>query len=89
MMIRLLIVFALITNSLNGYTQEPRYQMSIYFGGGSNYITENQLSDLKIFLQLITNVQQYNITIHSHTDNIGSEEFNEWLSKMRSQSTIE
>lgn len=89
MMLRLSIVFALTVLRLNGFSQEPKYHMSIYFGGGSNYISENQRSDIKTFLELINNIEQYNITIHSYTDNIGGEEFNRWLSKMRSQSTIE
>jgi len=88
-MLRLSIVFALTVLRLNGFSQEPKYHMSIYFGGGSNYISENQRSDIKTFLELINNIEQYNITIHSYTDNIGGEEFNRWLSKMRSQSTIE
>ncbi|MCK5278818.1 MAG: OmpA family protein, partial [Cyclobacteriaceae bacterium] len=37
----------------------------------------------------IHNIDQYNITIHSHTDNIGGVEFNEWLSQMRSQSAMD
>ncbi len=88
MMLRLLIIFTLTALSLNGFSQEPKYHMSIYFGGGSNYISESQRSEIKTFLELINNVEQYDITIHSYTDNIGGEEFNEWLSKMRSQSTI-
>lgn len=88
-MIRLLLTFSLILVSSWGLAQEPRYQMSIYFGGGSYYITEDQREAVKSFLFNIQNVSQYNITIHSHTDNIGGVEFNDMLSQLRSQSTIE
>ncbi len=67
----------------------PQYQISIYFGGGSYYISQEQQKAIEEFIQNIPNVEQYNITIHSHTDNIGGVEFNNWLSKMRSQSAIE
>ena len=69
--------------------QEPKYQISIYFGGGSFYISDGQREAIQEFLLNIHNVEQYNITIHSHTDNIGGVEFNEWLSKMRSESAME
>ncbi len=67
----------------------PQYQISIYFGGGSYYISQEQQRAIEEFIQNIPNVEQFNITIHSHTDNIGGVEFNNWLSKMRSQSAIE
>ena len=88
-MLRLLTTSVLLLISLLSLSQKPRYQMSIYFGGGSYYITSEQKEALKDFLNAIDNVQQYNITIHSHTDNIGGVEFNNWLSQMRSQSTLE
>ena len=71
------------------FAQEPKFQFSIYFRGGSYYITEDQREDLKNFLLNINNVDQYNMTIHSHTDNIGGVEFNDMLSRMRSQSAME
>jgi len=74
----------------NGLAQTgPQYQISIYFSGGSYYITEDQQLDLVEFIHKIPNIEQFNITIHSHTDNIGGVEFNDWLSKMRSQSAFE
>ena len=63
--------------------------MSIYYGGGSYYISEDQKLDLLNFLLKIPHVEQYNITIHSHTDNIGGVEFNNWLSQMRSWSALQ
>lgn len=56
---------------------------SIFFDGGSYYIDQEQGGELIDFLdgELLEN---YEIHIHSHTDNIGSIEFNKKLSKMRS-----
>lgn len=88
-MLRLLTTISILFISYAGHSQEPKYQISIYFGGGSNYITEDQKEDIKKFLLNIHNIDHYNITIHSHTDNIGGVEFNEWLSQMRSQSALE
>ena len=88
-MLRLLTLISILFISYAGNSQEPKYQISIYFGGGSNYITEDQKEDIKNFLLNIHNIDQYNITIHSHTDNIGGVEFNEWLSQMRSQSAMD
>lgn len=74
----------------SSFAQEgPKYQISIYFGGGSYYISEDQKSAITQFLNEIPHVEQYSITIHSHTDNIGGVEFNNWLSQMRSQSALE
>ena len=72
------------------FAQEgPQHQISIYFGGGNFYISEDQRMAVQEFIHKIPHVEQFNITIHSHTDNIGGVEFNDWLSKMRSQSAFE
>jgi OOP family OmpA-OmpF porin len=63
--------------------QEPHAIKSIYFGGGSYYIDEEQSVSLSEFLQKHLETGQYEITIHSHTDNIGGAAYNEWLSEMR------
>mgnify|MGYP003740816803 FL=1 len=41
------------------------------------------------FLDSIPNIHNYVITVHSHTDNVGGKEYNEWLSQMRSESVVE
>lgn len=69
--------------------QEPHAIKSIYFGGGSYSIDEFQSLELSEFLNEQLNSGQYNITIHSHTDNIGGVEYNQWLSEMRGQSVID
>ena len=79
---------------LNGlfasFAQEgPTHKISIYFGGGSHYISEEQKVKIQQFISNIPHVEQYSITIHSHTDNIGGVEFNDWLSQMRSHSAQE
>jgi len=62
---------------------------SIYFGGGSYVIDEVQLYELHEFINNIEQPDHYQITITSHTDNIGGEAFNKWLSEMRGGAVIE
>ncbi len=61
---------------------------SIYFGGGSYYIDGFKIQELQNFINEIEGIQNYTITIHSYTDNIGSPEFNQRLSEFRSQAAI-
>ncbi len=61
---------------------------SLYFGGGSYYVDDEQVADLYNFLDSIPDLRAYTISIHSHTDNIGGKAYNEWLSQMRSRSAI-
>lgn len=68
---------------------EPSFMKSIFFGGGSFFVEWDQSEKLKEFLDSIPNIHNYIITVHSHTDNIGGEEYNTWLSEMRSESVIE
>jgi outer membrane protein OmpA-like peptidoglycan-associated protein len=63
-------------------------QTSIFFGGGSWQIDDEQLAELEKLIQSINDIQDYQISIYSHTDNIGGREFNEWLSQKRSESVI-
>lgn len=72
-----------------GYGQEDEQKpliKSIYFGGGSYYIDEEQAEGLYEWLEGIENIHMYQINIKSHTDNIGSKTFNQYLSEMRSES---
>ena len=71
----------------NGISNDKTYIIkSIFFRGGSYYIDGEQREDIVEFLnsQILEN---YEIHIHSHTDPIGGKEYNEWLSRMRSEST--
>ncbi|MCP9769974.1 OmpA family protein [Lacihabitans sp. LS3-19] len=62
---------------------------SIYFGGGSYYVDKNQAQQLEDLVKSIKNLEYYEINIMSHTDPVGGREFNEYLSRMRSQSAID
>ena len=63
---------------------------SIFFGGGSYIISEDQAAELYHWLDSIPNLlEKYDIHLISHTDPIGGKEYNEWLSKMRSTAVEE
>jgi outer membrane protein OmpA-like peptidoglycan-associated protein len=65
---------------------QDEIRRSIYFGGGSYYVDELQAGDLYDWLDSIPNLlDKYDIQLSSHTDPIGGKEYNEWLSKMRSE----
>lgn len=57
---------------------------SIYFGGGSYYIDDEQIAEMQKFIEGIDHIEYYEVVIFSHTDNIGGKEYNEWLSRQRS-----
>lgn len=61
---------------------------SIYFGGGSYHVDQNQAQQLSDLVNSLNNLEYYEINIIGHTDPIGGRQFNEYLSKMRSQSAI-
>ena len=84
--------FLLVIWSLEGLAQiegEDYFLLSIYFGGGSFYIDEQGAQDLYEFLDAIENIENYSISIHGHTDNIGGVAYNEWLAEMRSETVIQ
>jgi outer membrane protein OmpA-like peptidoglycan-associated protein len=63
---------------------------SIFFGGGSYIISEDQAKELYHWLDSIPSLlEKYDIHLISHTDPIGGKEYNEWLSKMRSTAVQE
>ena len=69
--------------------EQDEIRKSIYFDGGSYYIDEYQAADLVHWLDSIPNLlDKYEIQLISHTDPIGGKEYNDWLSKMRSE-TVE
>jgi len=89
---RQLLVPVLFIIPLVAYAQQPvdEIRKSIFFGGGSYYISEDQASELYHWLDSIPNLlEKYNIHLISHTDPIGGKEYNEWLSKMRSAAVQE
>jgi outer membrane protein OmpA-like peptidoglycan-associated protein len=62
---------------------------TLYFGGGSYYIDKNQAQQLQDLVKSIKNLEYYEINIMSHTDPVGGREYNEYLSRLRSQSAID
>ena len=88
---KIVLLFALfaISYQLSAQAEAPsHYIHSIYFSGGSYYIAPHQVQELYKFLDAIPGVENFQITVHSHTDNIGGVEYNAWLSKMRSENSI-
>jgi outer membrane protein OmpA-like peptidoglycan-associated protein len=87
----LLLVIWVSSMGANAQSQdeEPQLIQSIYFGGGSYFIDGFQIQELEKFIKSVEGIQNYSITIHSHTDNIGSVEYNQRLSEFRSQAAIE
>ena len=75
---------------LASWAQDSLILKSIYFGGGSYYVDPLQAQELYDLVdQLLPELDKYEITITSHTDNIGGKEFNQWLSEMRSEAVLE
>lgn len=68
---------------------EPSAVKSIYFRGGSYYVDREQAKSIEHFLDSIPNINNYLISVHSHTDNVGGKEYNEWLSKFRGNAVVE
>jgi outer membrane protein OmpA-like peptidoglycan-associated protein len=88
-MIRRLLLSALIL-LLNFCAEAQQYEdeirKSIFFGGGSYYVDEVQIEELYNWLDSVPNLlEKYDIHLISHTDPIGGKEYNDWLSKMRSE----
>lgn len=67
----------------------PNYKIfSIYFGGGSYYIDAKQEKELFEWLDNIQQLENQEISIHGHTDNIGSMEYNQMLSRYRCEAAF-
>ncbi len=79
-------VFIFISVAVIAQVKGGEISKSIFFGGGSYSIDEEQTIDLSRWLDSIPNLlEKYEIQIVSHTDNIGGKRYNQWLSQMRSQ----
>jgi outer membrane protein OmpA-like peptidoglycan-associated protein len=88
-MIRQLLLSAsilLLSASVVAQQHQDEIRKSIFFGGGSYYVDEVQIEELYDWLDSIPNLlEKYDIHLISHTDPIGGKEYNDWLSKMRSE----
>lgn len=79
-----------LTVAASGQQPVDEVRKSIYFGGGSYYIDDEQARQLNEWLDSIPNLlEKYEIHLISHTDPIGGREFNEMLSRMRSAAVQE
>lgn len=67
---------------------DSEIKMSIFFGGGSYYVDSKQEDALKVLIESIKKPELYEVYVHGHTDNIGSLEYNQWLSDMRTDEVI-
>lgn len=80
----------LLTLASNAQQSPDEIRRSIYFGGGSYQIDDDQAQSLQHWLDSIPGLlEKYEIQLISHTDPIGGREFNEWLSRMRSEAVQE
>lgn len=86
MLARGIIYFLLISSTALAQQTVDEIRMSIYFGGGSYDIDDLQQQSLFHWLDSVPNLDRYEIHLISHTDPIGGRRYNEWLSKMRSES---
>jgi len=84
------LIFILMMTTAMAYSQKGKEIIkSIYFGGGSYYIDYNQFLEIEEFLDSLPYIENYQISISSHTDNIGSADYNMWLSNMRSEAVLQ
>jgi len=87
-MLRLIMLLVFTTTLAIGQKDEIR--KSIFFDGGSFYIDDYQASDLADWLDSIPNLlDKYEIQLISHTDPIGGIDYNQWLSRMRSEAVFQ
>ena len=87
-MVRLAIFLVLAGSQI--FAQQDEIRKSIYFDGGSYYMDEYQAADLAHWLDSIPNLlDKYEIQLISHTDPIGGKRYNEWLSRMRSETVFD
>lgn len=70
-------------------TPEGQEIMSIFFEGGSYGLDEIQKRAMLDWLSNKPNLHEFEILLHSHTDNIGSLSYNQYLSRMRSEIVIQ
>ncbi len=87
-MVRSLVILLLAVSAAFGQKEEIR--RSIYFDGGSYFIDDFQAEDLSRWLDSIPNLlDKYEIQLISHTDPVGGQRYNQWLSRMRSEAVFQ
>ncbi len=86
----LFILLALVSYTSQSQVIQEELRKSIYFGGGSYYIDDEQIGELFHWLDSIPKLtEKYQVQLISHTDPIGGKQYNEWLSQMRSESVFD
>ncbi len=88
-MTRFFFIAVLLLSSVATHAQTEPIVLRIFFDGGSYYMRYEHLLEIDQAINSIADVNQYQITIYSHTDNIGGKRYNEWLSMMRSHSVVQ
>ena len=87
-MVFIMLAFSLFP--LFSFAQQDEIRKSIYFRGGSYYVDGYQARELSDWLDSIPNLlEKHQIQLASHTDPVGGKEFNQWLSKMRSEAVFQ
>jgi len=84
----LLLTFLCTRGPAQAQTSSPAdrdHVISIFFGGGSYYISPGERAKLKEFLDDIPNLETYEIEIQGHTDDIGNRAYNLRLSDFRAR----
>lgn len=81
----------LLTVPFAGISQQARepVRVSVFFGGGSYWIDEGQRDRIRFVVDSLQHIERYEISIHSHTDDIGGAEYNKWLSQRRSGAAMD
>ena len=84
------VVILLVAAITPAFAQQDEIRKSIYFEGGSYFIDEYQAADLAHWLDSVPSLlDKYEIQLISHTDPIGGKRYNQWLSRMRSESVFQ
>ena len=88
--LKIVLLFIIVSFASQAQVTQDELRKSIYFGGGSYYIDDGQITELFRWLDSIPKLtEKYQIQLISHTDPIGGKRYNEWLSQMRSESVFE
>ncbi len=88
-MTRILLISIMLFSASAVHAQTEPIIIRIFFDGGSYYMRYKHIIEMDQAIDSIADVNKYQITIYSHTDNIGGKRYNEWLSMMRSHSVVQ
>ncbi|MEQ9007248.1 MAG: OmpA family protein, partial [Ekhidna sp.] len=66
-------------------TSDRAVVRNIYFDFGDTKVTDESLPVLRVILKRMNEYSQLNIEIAGHTDSIGDEQTNQWVSQKRAE----